>query len=81
MQRDIVRWLVAGCVLSLTIGCVTLTEDQKFDRINRLAEAEEEFLARKAQCVRNGGAMWMKTRPIGRPDYLDFKTAKCVRRR
>lgn len=80
MQSNIVRTAVGGIVTGLVLGCTPLTAQQQYERANRLIEAKEEYTAREASCIRKGGAMQMRMRPLEKPGYLDYKSATCIRR-
>jgi len=49
-------------------------------RAERLTLAKEEYQAREERCESLGGAMTMRTRPLEKPGYLDYRSANCVRR-
>ena len=80
MRHAVVRlW---GCLLlaGLSVACSPLTEQEKFERADRLNQAKESYLAREQQCIEMGGAMSMRAKPLGKPDYLDYKSATCLSR-
>ena len=76
--------IVRGCLSLLIVGpisgCTPLTEQQLYEREERLTLAREEYEAREDRCVQLGGAMSMRTRPLEKPGYLDYRSASCVRR-
>ncbi len=80
MRNDVVRMSTHVLFMGLVWGCAPLTEDQRFERADRLNIAQEEYSAREQMCVKNGGVMSMKARPLQKPDYLDYRSATCVRR-
>lgn len=41
---------------------------------------KEAFLAREELCASRGAVMQMRTRPLEKPDHLDYRAATCVRR-
>ena len=80
MQCIIVRLAAGGLIGVLLAACVPLSEQQLYERNARLLEAKEEFFAREAYCSKMGGSMEMRTRALGKADYLDYRSARCVRR-
>jgi hypothetical protein len=69
--------VVFGCLIW---GCAPLTEQQLYERAERLTIAKEQYYARAQQCESRGGAMSMRTRPLEKPGYLDYQSATCIRR-
>jgi len=80
MRGAIVRVCLGAAVMGLSWGCAPLTEQQLYDRAERLTLAKEEYQAREERCESLGGAMTMRTRPLEKPGYLDYRSANCVRR-
>jgi len=80
MHGAIVRVCLSAAVMSLSWGCTPLTEQQLYERAERLTLAKEEYQAREESCESLGGAMTMRTRPLEKPGYLDYRSANCVRR-
>lgn len=80
MHCIFVRLATGGLLASVLLACTPLTEQQIYEREVRLIEAKEDFFAREASCGRMGGSMEMRTRSLGKADYLDYKSARCVRR-
>ena len=80
MRRAVV-WL-PGCLLlaGLSAACAPLTEQERYERADRLNQAKEHYLAREQICLEMGGAMSMRGRTLGQPDYLDYQSATCVSR-
>jgi hypothetical protein len=78
-MRIFVMW-IAVSLLSALISCAPLTETERFDLTNRMVLAKEEYSRKEESCENNGGSMSMSARPIGQPDYFDYKTAQCIRR-
>ena len=80
MRYAIVR-LVAGAALAGVLwGCAPLTEQERYEWLDRRNQAKEAFLAREELCESRGGVMQMRTRPLEKPGYLDYQSATCVRR-
>ncbi len=79
MHGAIVRVCLSAAVMSLSWGCTPLTEQQQYERAEQLTLAKEEYLAREKRCESLGGAMTMRTRPLEKPGYLDYRSANCVR--
>jgi hypothetical protein len=77
-MRIFVMW-IAVSLLSVLISCAPLTETERYDLNNRLVLAKEEYSRKAASCENIGGSMSMSARPMGQPDYFDYKTAQCVR--
>ncbi len=80
MLKAIVRVCLGSVIAGLIWGCTPLTEQQLYDRAERLTLAKDEYEAREDQCINQGGAMSMRTRPWEKPGYLDYRSASCVRR-
>lgn len=80
MRGIVVRLATGGLLASFLLACTPLTEQQIYDREVRLIEAREEYFAKEASCTHMGGSMQVRTRSLGRADYLDYKAARCVRR-
>ena len=72
--------VAGGVIMGLLAACAPITEQQLYEREFRLQQAEEDFYAREAYCTKMGGSMEMRTRALGKADYLDYRTARCVRR-
>ena len=69
--------IISLFVLSLC-ACAPLTEQQNFERDNRLNLAKEEFLQKEEACKRAGGAMQMQVTPLSKNGRHDYKSARCV---
>ena len=80
MHSAIVRLGFSVLVSGALSGCAPMTEQQKYERAERLNLAKEEFQAREQQCEKRGGVMHMRTRPLEKPGDLDYRAATCVRR-
>jgi len=80
MRSAIVRVCSGAVFVGVAWGCTPLTEQQLYDRAERLTLAQEEYQARENRCEDLGGAMSMRTRPLEKPGYLDYRSATCVRR-
>ena len=80
MRDAVVRLATGGLLGGLLLGCAPLSEQEKNARAIQLLEAKEEFLVRQDRCMKMGGAMQMRTRPLEKAGYLDYKAATCVRR-
>lgn len=80
MHGAIVRVCTGAAVACLFWGCTPLTEQQLYERAERLTVAKEQYYAREQQCENRGGAMSMRTRPLEKPGYLDYQSATCIRR-
>lgn len=80
MRTAIVRGCLGPLIVGLLWGCTPLTEQQLYERAERLNLAKEEYQARENRCEQLGGAMTMRTRPLEKPGYLDYRSASCVRR-
>ena len=80
MRSAIVRLGFSVLFTGTLWGCSPMTEQQKYERTERLNLAKEEFQAREQQCEKRGGVMHMRTRPLEKPGYLDYRAASCIRR-
>ena len=80
MRIAIVRVCSSAVIMSLAWGCTPLTEQQLYDRAERLTLAKEEYQVNEKRCESLGGAMSMRTRTLEQPGYLDYRSATCVRR-
>jgi len=80
MRQAIVQVVVAGLAGCALWGCAPLTEQERYEWFDRVNTAKEEFHAREEVCESRGGVMHMRTRPLEKPRYLDYKSATCVRR-
>ena len=80
MRDAFVRGITGVLLACLAWGCAPLTEQEKYERAERLVLAKEEYLAREEQCETRGGVMQMSARPLEKPGYLDYRSATCVRR-
>ena len=80
MRAAIVRGLTGVLLACLAWGCAPLTEQELYERSERLNLAKEEYQAREEQCENRGGVMQMSLRPLEKPGYLDYRAATCVRR-
>lgn len=80
MRHAVVR--LGACLLlaGITVACSPLTEQEKFERADRLNQAKENYLVREQRCIAMGGAMNMRAKPLGKPDYIDYQSATCVSR-
>jgi hypothetical protein len=76
-MRVSVTWLSAALILPLG-ACAPISEDERYERENRMILVKELYSERSEWCAGNGGAMSMRARTVGQPDYLDYKTARCV---
>jgi len=67
------------CVpLLLLCACAPMSEQELFERDDRLNLAKEEFGRREASCRRMGGTMIFSTTPLAKTGYHDYKSARCV---
>ena len=80
MRNAVVRGLTGALFACLVWGCAPLTEQEKYERAERLTLAKEDYLAREEQCESRGGVMQLSARPLEKPGYLDYRAATCVRR-
>jgi hypothetical protein len=72
---------VSALIVLLTMlpgGCAPMTEDERLERQDRLNLAIEDYARMEQVCRRAGGAMKMSTTPLGKFDYHDYKSARCV---
>ena len=71
---------IAGSLVILVNGaCAPLTEQQQFEREDRMNLAIEEFGRKEEACRIAGGTMQFSVPPLAKAGYHDYKTAKCVR--
>ena len=80
MRQAIVRMSLVGMTAGVLWGCAPLTEQERYEFLDRRNQAREAFLAREEQCERHGGMMQMRTRPLEKPGHLDYQAATCIRR-
>ena len=80
MRGVIVRVCSGAALVCLSWGCTPLTEQQLYERAERMTLAKEEYQAREHQCESRGGVMSMQSRPLEKPGYLDYRSASCMRR-
>ena len=78
MRNAVVRLWACLLLAGFSAACSPLTEQERFERADRLNQAKENYLAREQQCVAMGGAMSMRAKPLGKPDYIDYQSATCV---
>ena len=78
-MRISVTWLCAALLVPLA-ACAPLSENELYERENRMILIKEEYAQKADWCESNGGSMSMQPRTIGQPDYLDYKTARCLKR-
>ncbi len=69
--------VLVGLLFLLLCSCATLTEEERFEREDRLIQARDEFYRQRDSCHRMGGTMQIRARTLGKYDYLDYKTARC----
>ena len=77
-RRNLFVHLFALVIATSSMGCAPLTEQEQFERDNRLNLAKEDFLVREENCRRSGGAMQMRATPLSKYGTHDYKTARCV---
>jgi hypothetical protein len=63
----------------ITCACAPLTEQQKFEREDRMNLVIEEFGRKEKACRMVGGTMQFSVPPLAKAGYHDYRTAKCVR--
>ena len=84
--RATVRVLAPVTILATTLtagllsACAPLSEDQKYERAERLTLAREAYAVREEQCINMGGVMHLQKRPLEKPSPMDYRAARCVRR-
>ncbi len=69
--------VLVGLLFMLLCSCATLTEEERFEREDRLIQARDEFYQQRDSCLSRGGTMQIRGRALGKYDYLDYKTARC----
>ena len=60
-------------------ACAPLSEQERYERENRLNLAKEEFARLEAACRRAGGSIRMDRTPLSRNEKADYESARCVR--
>ena len=63
----------------LLCSCSTMTEEERYQREDKLILAREEFYLQQDSCRQIGGSMQIRLRPVGKNNYEDYKSASCVR--
>jgi len=72
--------LLTCVVIGGSSACANFTDEQRYERENRLILAREEYAIRAEQCRKSGGAMQIKRfSPRREFDYFEYKNARCVR--
>ena len=72
--------LLTYAMMGGSTACANLTEEQRYERENRLILAREEFAVRSKSCRESGGAMQIERHGTRREfDYFEYKNARCVR--
>lgn len=63
----------------LLCSCATLTEEERFDREDKLIRAREQYFRQAVSCDRIGGAMTITPlHAMEEFSYDDYRSAKCV---
>ncbi len=73
---------VVRLVLFLSFcSCATSTEEARFEREDRLIQAQEQFYRKEESCFRQGGVMVAKptTTHLRKYEYSHYKLARCVK--
>ena len=77
--------LLLFSILGGSVGCVSsMTEEERYERQDKLNLAKEEFQERAASCREQGGVIQLKGCMIGRGSgihrctAIDYKMASCV---
>ena len=80
MNRNYTNLLIAS-VFVLLASCATLTEEQKYERADRLVQAREQFSLKEISC-RNSGAKIVMRRSMASRLYRysrhDYDSAECL---
>ncbi len=77
MNRNYTNLLLAS-VFVLLASCATLSDEEKYERADQLAQVQDQFRLKEISCKNAGGFMWISK--IGMyPTLHDFASAKCVR--
>jgi len=69
--------ILAGVLFLFLCSCASMTEEERFEREDRLIIAREDFYRQKESCRKFGGTMQIRSRTLGELTYLDYKTARC----
>ena len=80
MRNAFVRGVSGVLLAGLRWGCAPLSEEERFERTERLYLAREEYLVREQKCQSRGGVMQMRTHTLRKPGDRDDRAATCVRR-
>lgn len=80
MRQAVVQACVAVSMAGVLWGCAPLTEQERYERAELLNQAREEYQRREKACENSGGAMQMRAHTLLDPGYLDYRSARCVRR-
>ena len=81
-KRNYTNLLLAS-VFVLSASCVTLTDEQKYEREDRFVQAMDQFRLKQIACRNSGGVVAMQMTMASRtPRYTrqDYESARCARR-
>ena len=72
--------LLTCVVIGGSSACAGFTDDERYERENRLILAREDYAIRAEQCRKSGGEMKIRRFSSLREfDYFEYKNARCVR--
>ncbi len=77
MNRNYTNLLLASVFVLLT-SCATLSDEEKYERADQLAQVQDQFRIKEISCKNAGGFMWISKTGIY-PTLYDYSSAKCVR--
>ncbi len=80
MRTAVVRLILGASVLGLSVACAPYTEQELYERADRLTLAREHYVVEKARCEQLVGSMIMRTQRLQEPGYHEYRMAKCARR-
>ena len=78
MNRNYTNLLLAS-VFVLLASCATLSDEEKYERADQLAQAQDQYKLKQISCKNAGGYMWISMTST-KPTRDELWSAKCVRR-
>ena len=80
MRVAVVRAILGVSAMGLACGCAPYSEQEEYERADRLIQAREQYVVNKERCEQHGGAMIMQAQRLAEPGYHEYSLAKCVKR-
>ena len=80
MRVAVVRVILGASAMGLAWGCAPYTEQEEYERADRINQAKEQYVVNKEHCEQRGGWMIMPEQRLVEPGYMEYSMAKCVKR-